>query len=433
MKKLIITSILYYLVLTAVFGSKNDGETRSATIRLDVSETDVINIQAKYTDLQVETWDKSEVLIEAIVVFDGNMNARVEKFLDGFEQEVNDNISKKGGELLIDTNLDEPNKVQIGSRHVGIIFSFGEDELRIEYRIKSPANNKHIINSSYRDVSIIGNLKDVELTQYSGDLEAEFIEKAKLNLKYGSSTFKGITSAEMEIYEQEVESGEIGTLMLNAKYSDLEISKIDILEATSYESDYSIGSVGTLSGNFKYGEMEITQNVGSAKLTLYEEDIEAKKIENLILENSKYSKIEVARIQSIKLTESYEDEITIGALGSLESKNSKYGKYQIDQLQGEFQLNGYEDEIEIEDIASSATLLSVDGKYIDINVGVEDASFSLISDVKYGQLKYNKDLVEVKKYIKDSDQLEVEIYSKKSNANRFEILVKGYEMKLEIY
>jgi hypothetical protein len=431
MKKLIISiAILSYSL--AVLASKNDGETRYATVKVNIASTDIINIQAKYTDLLVETWDKNEVLIEATVRFDGKMNSKMEKFLNEFEQEVNNNISKNSGELLIKTNLDEPNKIQIGSKNVGINISFGDDELKIEYKIKAPATNQYIINSSYRDVRLVGDFNEIELIQYSGDLKIDFIQKAKLNLKYGSAIFKGIGLAEMEIYEQEIESGSIKKLKLNAKYSDLEITEIEELEVVSYESEYTIGSIGLLTGNFKYGEMEITQGIGTARLTLYEEDIEARKIDHLTLENSKYSKIEVARVQSITLIESYEDEITIGALGSLTSKNSKYGKYHIDQLQGEFKLNGHEDEIEIEDVTSTATSLIVDGKYINISVGVEDIAYSLKSNVKYGKLDYNKDLVDIKKYIKDSDQLEVDLVSKKSSKTPFSILTKGYEMTLEI-
>lgn len=432
MKRLIISTIAICFCLVSMANRNNDGETRSATVRLDVSSTDVINIQAKYTDLTVEAWDRNEVMIEASVVFDGKMNKRVQEFLDNFEQEVKENISKKGNEILIETNLDEPNKVQIGSKNVGIIFSFSEDELRIEYKIKSPPSNKYIINSSYRDAFLYGHFKDVDLTQYSGDLEAEFIDKAKLNLKYGSATFKELGEVDMEIYEQNIESGKINTLKLNAKYSDLEITEVESLDAISYESDYTIGSIASLTGNFKYGEMEVTQEIKRAKLTLYEEDIEARKIGNLTLENSKYSKIIVARIESIALKASYEDQFTIGSLGSLTSTDSKYGKYQIDQLQSKFQLDGYEDNIEIDDISSSATIVAIDGKYIKASIGANDIPFVLNSKIKYGQINYDEGIVDVRKYIKDSDLLELEAYSKKKSEKRLQIHVNGYEIDLNI-
>lgn len=432
MKKLILTISILSCSIAAM--STTDGETRSATVTVNVASSDLINIQAKYTDLIIETWDRNEVLIEASIRYEGEMTDKAQKFLDEFERLVKDNINLGNGELLIDSGMELPNhRVKKSFFGLIVVINVGDfDEAKLEYKIKAPANNKYKINNSYRDVKMIGNFEEVELTQYSGDLKADFIKKANLNLKYGSASFKGIGVAEMEIYEQEVESGKIDLLKLNAKYSDLEITEIGGFDVTSYESDFTIGSIRTLIGNFKYGKIEVTQAIGIATLTLYEQDIEARKIDNLTLKNSKYSKIKSARIQSITLNESYEDEVTIGVLGSLIAKNSKYGKYDIDQLQGEFQLNGYEDEIEIEDVTSDATSLIVDGKYINITLGAEDIAFTLKSNVKYGDLNYNEDLVDIKKYIKDSDQLEVDLVSKKSSQNPFSISVNGYEMTLEM-
>lgn len=431
MKKLILIVFACNLIWSAN-AHHNDGETRSAKVTVDVSSSDKINIQAKYTELVVQTWDKQQVEVEATVRYDGKMTDKIKEFLDEFEQNVKDHIEKGATELLIDSDLDIPNKIQIGGKHVGIQVSYGDDELKVTYKIKAPGANDYIINNSYEDVRLIGSFKNVEFKQYSGELEADNIEKGIFNLKYGTASIQQIGDAEMDIYEQEIDARIVGTLELNAKYSNLEINKVGTIKATSYESDYQIGSIDEISGNFKYGEIEITERLGEGELEFYEMDMEIEEVQSLILTNSKYSKFEIDRAGSITFNQSYEDETDIGTLGRFKSMNSKYGNHSIENLETSFQLNAYEDEVEIEALSPGATEVFIDGKYIDSSIGIRNASFILKSNVKYGNVEYDESSVDVKRYIKDGDQLEVEAHSKTKNESVVNITVKGYEVDVKL-
>ncbi|MEP1033194.1 hypothetical protein [Ekhidna sp.] len=426
MKKLII--IAFACSLPIILYANNDGETRTATVKTTVSASDVINIQAKYTELLVETWNKNEVLIEASIRFDGKMTSKMQSFLDDFEQTVNDNITKGAGELKIDTDLDLPNRIQIGSKNIGINISYGDKDLKVVYKIKAPGTNKYIISNSYEDVRLVGNYDKMEFTQYSGELEAGTIKSAKMNMKYGSANIESLGNADMEIYEQKLDIKNLGTLDLNAKYSDLELEKVEKIDAVSYESDFEIGSIYELNGNFKYGKINISGKLQKAKYEFYEMDIEADEIGTMVSENSKYSKFEFGKAGSIAFDQSYEDETTIGNLGTFRSKNSKYGKHKIELLEGSFELNAYEDDVDIEKMGTNVTEISVDGKYLNTTIGIGNASFILTTNVKYGKAEYDESEVDVKRYIKDNDQLEVEVHSKRKSTNPIRISVKGYEV-----
>ncbi|WP_436516155.1 hypothetical protein [Ekhidna sp. To15] len=430
MKKLILIALAYSLAF--LLYANNDGETRTATVKTTVTASDVINIEAKHTELLVETWDKNEVEIEASIRFDGKMTNKMEVFLDEFEQRVKDNISQRTGELKIDTDMDIPNRVQIGGKSIGINISYGGKELKIVYKIKAPGTNKYIISNSYEDVRLFGSFNEIEFDQYSGDLEAGTIKTAKMNLKYGSASIKSLENGDMEIYEQELDIYSLGSLELNAKYSDLEFEKVGKVDAISYESDFEIGSIEEFKGNFKYGEINISGKLNVASFECYEMDIEAEELGKMESENSKYSKYEFGKARSIKFEQSYEDETTIGTLGSFQSKNSKYGKHTIDVLEGSISLNAYEDKIEIDELGKKVSKISIDGKYIDTAIGIGNSSFILSTNIKYGEVNYDKSDVDVRRYIKDGDQLEVEVHSKSKSDNPIRISVKGYEVNITL-
>ena len=233
-KILLITALFSASVL---FAGGKDSETKTTTHIVSVSGNTEISILGKYTYLEIETWDKDEVSIEATVIFNGKMTDRVRKFLDEFCQNVKDGITKSGNELTIKTRLEEPNRVQIGSRHIGIQIGYSEKELSIEYVIKVPGSNRLNINGAYEDIVMNGTYDDVEISQYSADLNAGTFKKAKLNLKYGDANIEYIGAGEMETYEQDLEIDEIEFLDINTKYSELTFDKVQEMTVIGYETD----------------------------------------------------------------------------------------------------------------------------------------------------------------------------------------------------
>lgn len=408
------------------------GETRTAKVTKKIEANAIINVQAKYTDLSIETWEKNEVYIEASIRFDGKMTDKMKSFLATFQQEVESGIESSPNEIRINTNLGEPNKVQIGSKNVGIVFGYSEDELRISYIVKAPKSSLFEIDHSYQDLTINGDIVSLNLKQYSGELNAQSIQRADLNLKYGSAKLTSIGSGEMTLYEQELRVDDIGKVNLNAKYSDLQFEKSEMIIAQAYESDFEIGSVTTMEGNFKYGDISFKNKLIKGQMELYEMDLEGVNIKELRLVNSKYSKFNFEKVESIQFDQSYEDEIDIGTLGKLKSSNSKYAKIKINSLQGDFSIEAYEADINIKSITEDASEFVLNGKYLKARIAQLPENFSILADTKYGKISYNEDLVDIRKYVKESDKLELEAYSKKSGPNPFAIKLTGYEIDADI-
>ena len=423
--------LLALFSLGSLYGSNKIGETKTARHTVTVSQSDVINIQAKNTFVNIQTWDKNEVEIVVELTFDGNENDRIRKFLDEFDKNVKDHISKSGGELLIDTNLEEPNKVQIGSKYAGVIVGYSDKELRIEYSIKLPSSNKLKVKSSYKDLIMNGTYQDVEVSQYSADLTGGVFKKATLGLKYGDTNIEFVGEGIIESYENDTEIKEAETLDINDKYSNIFINRIASLAIIGYETDLKIGNTESLNGNLKYGNMTVKEKVSKASLTLYEYDITGEAFGNLRLENSKYSKITLDRANEIRFLESYEDELKIRYLNTLVTK-SKYGDYSIEQLGKKLELVGYEDDVNVSELLKTTESISLDGKYLKLNLGTSGISYSLNAAVQYGKIDYNEGNVNVRKYIKENDKLTIEADAKTTSGNVVSVKLTGYEVKAEI-
>ncbi|MEO1253844.1 MAG: hypothetical protein AAFY41_03020 [Bacteroidota bacterium] len=433
MKKTLLTIFVFSLAIYCIAGKENNGETRSATVTVDISESDLINVQAKNTELTIETWDKNQVQIVANVRYDGKMTDKIEEFLNNFEKLVKENVKKTSGEVLIDSELYVSGK-NMKKSFFGLVveINLDDDKLKLQYNIKAPGANKYKINNSYEDVTLIGRYQNVDLQQYSSDLEAGAIENAKLELKYGSANIQRVGTLEATIYEQKIEINHAGNLDLDAKYSEVEIDHVNKISTEAYESDLNLYSIKELTGELKYGEINIDEVLEFGELILYEVDIDANKIEELSLKDSKYCKFKIKSIDELYFDESYEDEIEIQTLSSFKSLNSKYGNHSIGILKASFNLDAYEDDLEINKIDKKVSTIAINGKYMNLTFDMADIPYSLSANVKYGKVDYDESKVDVKKIIKDSDQLELEIYSKNKTDDSVNISVTGYEIDVEL-
>ena len=169
MKRSIYSLVL--LLAVSFFATADTGETKTAKFNYPVSESTDITVRSSNMDLLVEGWDKNEVQVIATLEFKGKETDRARKFLDSFEQLVENNIIVSSTSIVINGNLDEPNKVQVGSKFFGVQIGYDDDELMIRYEVKVPFGNNFDVKNSYKDLNIIGDFTGkVEIEHYSGDL-----------------------------------------------------------------------------------------------------------------------------------------------------------------------------------------------------------------------------------------------------------------------
>lgn len=430
--KILVSSLCIALALTSLGHNNPWQETREAKFVFDISTSTQIEVDGKNTSITVETWNKDQVEVIARLEFKGKLNDQAEKFIADFENIVNENIQESASRLIIDTNLKEPNKIQIGSRHVGFIVGYNDDELRISYMMKVPGQNDLKIKNSYQDIVLNGDYTGaVNIDHYSGDLKAELLSDLELQLKYGSAEIERIGNFEMNLYEQELTINELRSGEIESKYSKIKLGSTENLSLNSYETKIEIESLNSLEGELKYGRIEIGGTTDRIELnSIYELDMELGTVGAMRLIESKYSDFEILEIGSLIQNESYEDDFVIQTLGNLKSE-AKYSTYEIEELEGNIDLDGYECDVDVNKLSIDSKSILVKGKYGKLNLYTYDLPFHLDVDIQYGDIDY-PDRMEKKVYIKDNSKVEMQMSTRNATDLDLMIEIKGYEMDANI-
>ncbi len=388
---------LFGLCLSLSSIGKEVSKEKHAHASVSAIDIERLNIDAKNTELIIDIWAKEEVSVDAHFYYRGDEDHKeIKAFMDSFEENVKSGISSFGGEIKLDTYRAVPSKKKVGweSSWASVTFvneGFSDKEAKLVYELKVPASLYMNIKHSYKELRINGSVRKINIEQYSGRLSLDKVDQAILNLKYGEASINDLKKGELHLYENSVMGNDWGNIQLNAKYSKVQVRTVNTLKGEGYETKYRTIDLGSIVGNYKYCQFDMIE-VELLKLTCYETQVESKSVQQLDLNNSKYSNYHIDDVDNLSITESYEDEYSFRSVKNVAAPNSKYCKFNIETLQGNYGLNAYECRVNINAISGSSGSIKIDGKYLNISLGLADLHYKLAANLQYGKLYYPNSL-----------------------------------------
>lgn len=431
MKQILITvlSVSSFILLAR----ERDLESRTATVTVPVKGNQELILDVKNTELTVETWDKPEIYIEATVKMKSSATEKHEEFLENWQGLVSEGVNSSGIAIRVNSAFKESKEVN-KKTFLGLVISMTvsyNNDYDISYRIKSPANNPIEIVGSYKNVSLVGNYKKVDLELYGADFEAGDIDQADLELKYGMARVGSIKQGKVRLYENKLEAEAFSYLKLETKYSKVKVKKMGTLDLDAYNTEFFMNDIANIKGGMKYSELEVLGKAYRFELELYDTSMDIGSIKELEMQ-SKYGKFTANSIQELSLESSYQDEFAIGTLGSFISEETKYGAYEIEKLTNSLELEGYEDKVEIDTVSDTATEISIGGKYVETTINLNNTPILLEIDASYGDFSFDKSKMEVSREIQEGNNKQVTAKTKGIGDSSLKIALTGYEMKLEL-
>jgi len=437
MKKVmkLLASILFLLIASQhnTWAISIISEERKAEVRYTINENHKLELKSSDKNIDINTWNKNEVLIEATVIYKGDDNDKIREFLEDFQEIVEANITKNRNLIEVNANSNEPSKFEMGSKLFKfVVISYNKKELNISYTLTVPSYLSMKLKNSYEDLRLNGEFEgNVEIDHYSGDFEGGKFSNLKATLKYGDAEIDQVEKGEFNLYEQDLIVKDFGDGLFDAKYSEIELDQSGSFSIAGYETDLTINSGEKVLGTLKYGKFEVTNDFQTVELTeSYESDFIFNNVEDFKIEQSKYSGFEISEVENLIITSSYEDDFEIGTIGNIELK-SKYAKLNIERITSSLEImEAYETDLDIKELEKGLSKFLIDGKYCKVYVTDSNLSFGIDLDAKYANISYPEDSYEKRIYIKEGSQLKVELDSKTNSETK--IIVRGYEMDLII-
>jgi len=281
--------------------------------RKEISETYNVkkgftfNVESKYSDIELLTWDRDVLDVVVIVEVDAGSRERSENIL----RNINIDIKETGNSVSYITNLDFP-----GSPGKGV-------KLDIKYTVKLP---------SYLNVTIENSYGNVYIQELAG--------LAKLDLQYGNLKINKLARGNVKPYNNiEIAYGnagieEAGWLELGISYSEFEASKFDMLIVESKYSKLYGENAGTVISEGKYDKYtfrELDNFVAELKYS----NVKIDKLHQKFDLNASYTNVKIDYLlkgfEKIRANLSYGNFSAITEPGTSYNLNadSKYGEINV--------------------------------------------------------------------------------------------------------
>lgn len=252
---LCITLLLFSLTLSAQEVTKKYHKeyTAGANTTLDIDN--------KYGDVVVDTWDKDQVVIDVKVTVDMPNKERAQKMLDYIDVQ----FDQSGNEISAKTVID--NKFNFTG------WGSGSRKFSIDYSIKMPAVTALTLSNKYGNTDLDDLTGLVNLDIKYGNLTASKLTRGNvkplnsLNLAYGKGSIDDAGWLDLTIrYCGSMDITKCQALLLDSKYSKLSVGEsssivgeskydninIDNINNLVIEDGYTGVSIGTLTKKLDY-------------------------------------------------------------------------------------------------------------------------------------------------------------------------------------
>ena len=238
MKKSIYKIALLFLLIPLVsfgIGETKPKHEKSRTVKKEysVNKDATVDINNKYGNVNIVTWNKNSVEITVEITVKGNDLSTVEKKLRNIEIDFNANSDMVSAKTRFEKS----------SRSWSFWGNSKNTSYKINYTVKMPKSNHVKVNNDY------GNIM---LNEIDGS--------ANINCDYGKITLGDLNNSENKINIDYTKGSSINFMKsgyVNADYSKLTIDKTDVVKINSDYSTISVGSANKVTYNSDYGTVKV--------------------------------------------------------------------------------------------------------------------------------------------------------------------------------
>ena len=242
-----------------------------------VTDDTYVEIENKYGDIEVVTWDKDSIRIDVEMNYQADDWNDIQKLKDLFEIEF-----VKGSDFVVAKTKWSDDVGILRKGKLEITQGFGNQKLEINYKIQLPKN---------LELEIVNKFGDVFMGNYSGSLKVE--------MSYGDFRARSLTNLkELKAGYGKVKIKEVrkGRLTFNSVKPAI-IDDVEDVIIQSSGSDIEIESANEVNINSRHDEIlfeEISALTGDMTLT----DLEVDRLVKNMGTNSKFGSIRIKEIDA---------------------------------------------------------------------------------------------------------------------------------------
>lgn len=231
-----------------------------------VSAATTLDIENKYGNIQMLTWDRDSIRVRMRVIAKSNKNDQLDNILEN----IDFNFTRTNYFIGIETEFQKSyDSFFHDLLNLAESFVSDEDEVEINYTIQAPEYiNVHITNK-FGDIYMDDLVGDVIIKLSNGDLKANNLGgNAELHITMGDGDIHAITAGKLFLNYAEVHLQETDKITIDSKISTIHIDKGNVVKLISKKDKFYIKETRQLFGESYFSDLNITNLSNKANVEM---------------------------------------------------------------------------------------------------------------------------------------------------------------------
>ncbi len=247
-KNILNISLLMLCTFFSVFATAKGMEEFTKTLeeRFNVRNDVTFDIESKYGDVHINTWDKNEVFVEVEIT----VKAKNEDEAEDIFNRIDINFDDDPSEIRVETVYRSEEKKGWG----GWTNNSCECSYTVDYEVYMPVDGSVDVELKYGNLNLDEINGEAAIELKYGNIWAKNINNdVELMLGYGDAEFDNVHDMEMEVKYSRIEIESSKHIELDSKYSNYKIGAVETIDIYSCKYDkYDIKEINEIEGEHSY-------------------------------------------------------------------------------------------------------------------------------------------------------------------------------------
>lgn len=276
-KQLLILAIAMVMLFVAEPVSAQIQRDAWYSNRFASNNSTIVDLESKYSNINIQTWEKDSVIVDVHVVVSESTEAKAESRI----REVQLDLSQTNNFIVVRTMLQSErrnaiiNELSKIKENVGV----GNATVEIEMNLIVPSNLALQISNKFGNIYLEDFDGDLKIDLSNGKLKANAINGyGNIRLNFSDAIIDKFESGRIEVFYGDLNLGSSNKLRINSKTSDVTISEVAQLTVNSTRDNFHIRSVGRLETQSSFTDCDISELLGSSKINMSFGDLSIERI-----------------------------------------------------------------------------------------------------------------------------------------------------------
>jgi hypothetical protein len=223
----------------------------------NVDKSTIVDIDNKYGDVVIETWDHDSVWVEIDYEVTEKSHDRLRRKMD----EIHFELTHTGHYMVINTIIrNNRNSIINEIRRLGESIGVSESQVKINMKIKIPDNLDLRIKNKFGNVFIDNYNGNITIDMSNGRLKAnELTGYVKMKISFGDALIHRIDTGNLEVYYADMNLAIARRLRINSKTSNITLTEVNELFVNSSRDSYLIRMISDLETEANWSDFSINE------------------------------------------------------------------------------------------------------------------------------------------------------------------------------